>query len=271
MAKLRVGMVGCGDVAQHTYLPDLTRMDRAGLIEFVAVSDALADRVNKAQKEYGIPKAYTDYGRMLAEAEIDLVVNLTPTQFHTQAILAAVAAHKHVYTEKPIAMSVAEAGQIIEAARREKVVVGSAPAVMTHPDLQEVHGMLRSGLIGKVCFAARPRLTPGTGPLDGLPHRSVVVLSARGWAGDRPRHLPDPGADGPVGSSQAGHRVRRNGDSGAGQPQPAWRRASATLQRWKTTSTFCWTSVTRALPISMPPSAYFRPRDRAWRSTARPG
>jgi predicted dehydrogenase len=149
-------------------------MDRAGLLEFAAISDMLPERVHQAQQRYGVPKAYTDYHQMLAEAGIDLVVNLTPTQFHTEAILAAIAAHKHVYTEKPIAAAIADADRIIEAAKQANVVVGSAPAVMTHPELQEIQGMLKRGLIGKVCFARARGSHPG-------PDRLMDFLTDPSW------------------------------------------------------------------------------------------
>ena len=166
MANTKVGIVGCGDVAQHTYLPNLTRMDRQGLFDFVAVCDIIPERVNGAQQRYGVPQAYTDYDQMLAEADLDLVVNLTPTLDHAECIMMAIRAHKHVYTEKPIAMSVAEADEIIELGKAEGVVVAGAPAVMTHPEMQDIKAMVAKGLIGKVCFARAHGSHPGP---DRLP------------------------------------------------------------------------------------------------------
>jgi predicted dehydrogenase len=174
MAKLKVGIIGCGDVAQHTYLPDLARMHKEGLLDFVAVSDLLEDRVRPAQSRYGIAQAYTDYRQMLEESGVDLVVNLTPTQHHAEVILAAIAAQKHVYTEKPIAATLEEADRIIRAARQEKVVVGSAPAVMTHPELQDIKDMVAKGQIGNVCFARARGSHPG-------PDRLMDFLTDPSW------------------------------------------------------------------------------------------
>lgn len=174
MAKLKVGMIGCGDVAQHTYLPGLARMDKEGLLEFTAISDVLEDRVRLAQDRYGIAQGYTDYEEMLEKSGVDLVVNLTPTQRHAEVILAAIAAHKHVYTEKPIAATLEEADRIIEAARQEQVIVGSAPAVMTHPELQELKDMVARGQIGNVCFARARGSHPG-------PDRLMDFLTDPSW------------------------------------------------------------------------------------------
>ena len=161
MAKTRIGLVGCGDVAHHTYLPNLTRMHQQGILDFVAVCDIVPERVSEAQARTGAPHAYTDYDQMLTETTIDLVVNLTPTLDHTECILKAIDAHKHVYTEKPIALSLVEADEIIERGKAEGVMVGSAPAVMTHPELQEIKDLICTGLIGKVCFARARGSHPG--------------------------------------------------------------------------------------------------------------
>jgi len=66
-----------------------------------------------------------------------------------------------VYTEKPIALSVADADLIIERGKAEGVMVGSAPAVMTHPENQELKHLIDGGLIGKVCFARARGSHPG--------------------------------------------------------------------------------------------------------------
>ena len=167
MAKTRVGIAGCGDVAQHTYLPNLTRMDHQGILDFTAVCDIIPERAYDAQQRYGVPLAYTSLDEMLAEADIDLMVNLTPTQEHAECIMAGIAAHKHVYTEKPIATSVAEADEIIERGKAEGVVVAGAPAVMTHPEMQDIKAMIAKGQIGKVCFARAHGSHPGP---DRLPN-----------------------------------------------------------------------------------------------------
>jgi predicted dehydrogenase len=136
-------------------------MHQEGLLDYVAVCDIIPERAYEAQRRTGVPEVYADYDQMLAEADIDLVVNLTPTQDHTECILKAIEAHKHVYTEKPIALKIAEADQIIERGKAEGVLVGSAPAVMTHPENQEIKQLIDGGQIGKVCFARARGSHPG--------------------------------------------------------------------------------------------------------------
>lgn len=161
MSKVKVGIVGCGDVAQGVYLPNLTRMSQEGIFDFVAACDMVPERIAIARDVYGVPQVYTDYDQMLAESGIDLLVNLTPTQYHTESILKALAAGKHVYTEKPIATSIAEADRIIAAGKEAGLMVGSAPAVMTHPQLQDLRDLVANGLIGKVAFARARGSHPG--------------------------------------------------------------------------------------------------------------
>jgi predicted dehydrogenase len=69
------------------------------------VCDVIPERACEAQRRTSVPQAWTDCDRMLTEADIDLLVDLTPTQDHTECISKAIDAHKHAYTEKPIARS----------------------------------------------------------------------------------------------------------------------------------------------------------------------
>jgi predicted dehydrogenase len=161
MAKIRIGVLGAGDVARHTYLPGIARLHQEGVLEFTAVCDAIEDRVRDAAATYGIPTALTSYDALLTRDDIDAVVNLTPMQFHAEATLKALAAGKHVYTEKPIATTLADADQVIAAAREAGLTLACAPALMTHPECQEIKRLVASGAIGKVCYVRARGSHPG--------------------------------------------------------------------------------------------------------------
>jgi predicted dehydrogenase len=158
---VRFGILGAGDVAQHTYIPGVARQSAEGKLELVALCDLIPGRAEALSVRYGIPRHYTSYEQMLADAEIDAVVNLTPPTFHVDAILQALAAGKHVYTEKPIALSIADADRVIEAAKHAGRLLAVAPALMTHPDMREVRDLVRSGVIGKVCYVRARGSHPG--------------------------------------------------------------------------------------------------------------
>jgi predicted dehydrogenase len=147
-AKVKLAFLGCGDVAQRDYLPEMHRLaDRA---EIVAVCGRGEARAREAAAHFGVPASYTDYRRMLAETDAAAVINLTPIQLHAETTLAALEAGKHVYSEKPAAGTVAEANRIREEARRRGLTVVCAPSVTLFPQLVAARDLLNDDAIGPV-------------------------------------------------------------------------------------------------------------------------
>ena len=93
---VKLALLGCGDVAQRDYLPEMHRL--AGRAELVAVCGRTPERVRQVADQYDIPARYDDYSTMLAESDAEAVINLTPIQTHTETTLAALVAGKHVYS-----------------------------------------------------------------------------------------------------------------------------------------------------------------------------
>jgi predicted dehydrogenase len=164
MDKVRVGMVGCGVIAERVYLPGISKMPGA---DFVAVCDMVEGRARAAAGQYGIPQVYTNYDEMLAESGIDLLVNLTHIQAHFETNLKAMQAGKHVYTEKTLACNVEEATILIEEARRCGVKLGAAAATMLSPVNQRIARILSKGTIGKVNFVVAHQSHGGAASLPG--------------------------------------------------------------------------------------------------------
>lgn len=149
---VKLALLGCGDVAQRDYLPEFHRLgDRA---EIVAVCARTAARAEAVAAQYGIPHVFTDYRQMLAEADADAVINLTPIQLHAETTLAALAAGKHVYTEKPVASTVADAARIRDAAAQARRKLVCAPCVMLFPQVRYARKLLGEAVIGAVYSAA---------------------------------------------------------------------------------------------------------------------
>lgn len=115
MEKIKVGIIGCGGIANTKHLPS---MKKVGLFEFVAFCDILEERAVKAKQEYGTEesKVYTDY-RNLIQEELDAVYVLTPNNSHAPISIAALNAGHHVMCEKPMATSYAEAKAMVEASK----------------------------------------------------------------------------------------------------------------------------------------------------------
>jgi predicted dehydrogenase len=164
MDNVKLAFLGCGDVAQRDYLPEFHRLaDRA---EIVAVCGRTPERVRRVADEYNIPNWYTDYRQMLAETDADAVVNLTPIQLHAETTLAALEAGKHVYTEKPLASTVADARRIQETAQRLGRQLVCAPCVRLFPQVQYAQSLLTAGEIGDV-YSARAYGHMGVPPWRG--------------------------------------------------------------------------------------------------------
>lgn len=175
MEPIRVGVMGVGNVLNQY-------MDKIGVHPEVAVVafadlDLAATRARAA--EYSIAKALSPE-ELLADDEVEVVLNLTPPTLHATVTLQAIAAGKHVFSEKPFATSLAEARQILDAAVQAGVKVGSAPSTFLGSGMQTSRKLLDDGWIGRPVaafgsFACRgyehwhphvdPFYSPGAGPM----------------------------------------------------------------------------------------------------------
>lgn len=119
MKPVGVAIVGCGRIS------DLHELGYRGLdkARILAVCDTRKGRAQQKAKDWGAPKVYTDYKKLLADPEIDLVELLVPHHLHAPMTVAACQAGKHVSVQKPMALTAGEADQMIEAARKAGVVL----------------------------------------------------------------------------------------------------------------------------------------------------
>jgi predicted dehydrogenase len=158
MRTIRVGVVGCGEVARRVYLPEFHRLhDKATL---VAVCDPVEERASAAQQHFGARAYYTDLDRFLRGSDAEIVVNLTPHQAHAPVSMAALAAGRHVYSEKPLAQSVDDATLLIDTAQSHRVKLACAPIMLLLPTMQRWRQLLLQGSIGRATFARAQLLTP---------------------------------------------------------------------------------------------------------------
>lgn len=156
MNRVRVGLVGCGTIANVMHLPGLKQMQEAGKVKVVAVCDAIADKAVEARATYAIPHHFADVDRMLNQVEFDLLVNTTPIPDHFGVSLAGLRAGRHVYTQKPMSTTVAEATILINEAKMRGLKLASAPEHPVRPIIREIGRLLSAGAIGRVAFARVP-------------------------------------------------------------------------------------------------------------------
>lgn len=121
MARIRVGIVGCGEVAQIIHLPSLYQL--ADQFEVTALCDVSAQVLEGVGTHWGVAKRFFDYQELVQQRDVDAVLVANPHVYHTDVTLAAIAAGKHVLVEKPMSLSLQEADTIIAAQRKAGVVV----------------------------------------------------------------------------------------------------------------------------------------------------
>ena len=126
MARLiKVGIIGCGGIANSKHMPSLAKVKDC---EMVAFCDIIPERAVNAAKKFGTAdaKAYTDYKELLADPEIEVVHVCTPNRSHSFITVDALYAGKHVMCEKPMAINSVEAKKMIDAAKEtgKKLTIG---------------------------------------------------------------------------------------------------------------------------------------------------
>lgn len=140
---VKVGVIGCGHVSSE-YFQSFGAHEEIELAACADLDQALA----RSQAEtFGIPKVYTP-DQLLADPDIEIVVNLTPPKAHAAVSIAALRAGKHVFSEKPLAVTLDEADQILAAADEMGVMLGGAPSTFLGAPLQTMRKVVDDGWIG---------------------------------------------------------------------------------------------------------------------------
>jgi predicted dehydrogenase len=146
MAKLRIGVIGCGSIAQHRHLLEYAANKD---VELVAVCDIVEDRVKEIASKYQA-KAYTDYKELIQSGEVDAVSVCTPNYLHAPISIEALNNGLHVLCEKPMATSREEAEAMIQAAEKsgkKLMIAHNQRFVRSH---QLARQLIESGSIGKI-------------------------------------------------------------------------------------------------------------------------
>lgn len=149
---VRIGIVGCGDVLD-AYMAIGGRLREQGLIEVVAACARTYSQRDKVQQKHGIASFTTDYRELVNSDEIDLILVLTPAQTHGSITLSALQAGKHVLVEKPMAVTLEEAAQIVELSKNSPGYLICAPFVILSPTYQAMWQLVEHGKIGKISSA----------------------------------------------------------------------------------------------------------------------
>lgn len=141
--KVKIGIVGCGNISR-IYLEQSRTFD---ILEVKAVADVDLARAKVKAAEHDVPFVYT-LDQMLADPEIEIIVNLTPPMAHGDIALSAVEAGKSVYNEKPLSIFREDARKLLEAAAAKGLRVGCAPDTFMGAGLQTCRKLIDDGVIG---------------------------------------------------------------------------------------------------------------------------
>lgn len=148
---IRFGIIGCGDVATRTYIPALEQLTARATV--AATFDPIPERAASAASRFPGAIAYASYEAFLDHQGLDGVFNLTPAPLHRDTSEKALDRGLHVFTEKPIAATVADAQALIAYAREKDRLLLSAPAVMATPRFRWLKAIVESGRIGRLTLA----------------------------------------------------------------------------------------------------------------------
>lgn len=157
---LRVAIAGCGRIS------DLHALGYRGLSDAAihGLFDLDRSRAEAKARAWGVGRVYSDYQELLDDPEVDLVEILTPHHLHCAMTCAAAAAGKHVSVQKPMALDLAEADRMLDAARQAGVVLRVYENFVFYPPLAKAKELLRSGAIGEpVSLNLRVRTGSGAG------------------------------------------------------------------------------------------------------------
>jgi predicted dehydrogenase len=149
----KIGIIGCGSVMTGPYMSLIERLSCRGLVEVVSVCDTNEAKQQLVADRFGISNFTTDFRRIIESDEVELVMVLTSMVEHGSLARAALEAGKHVLVEKPMAVTLAEAAQLVELAQRSPGYLMCAPHIILSPTYQAMWQRLRRGDIGQVLSA----------------------------------------------------------------------------------------------------------------------
>lgn len=153
MNKLKVGVIGCGGIANQKHFPALKSNE--DLCEIVAFCDIIAERAQKSCAAYGTENArsYADYHDLLADPEVEVVHVCTPNVSHSEITIAAFEAKKHVYVEKPMSHSTIEAEKMVAAWKKSGMQFTVGYQNRFRAEVMNLKRACEAGDLGEIYYA----------------------------------------------------------------------------------------------------------------------
>ncbi|MFN8420728.1 MAG: Gfo/Idh/MocA family oxidoreductase [Anaerolineae bacterium] len=143
LTPVKIGIIGVGNISP-AYIKGCSIFD---ILQIDACADLNMDRARAIAAEYNIPRALT-VDELLADPEIEIVLNLTIPAVHAQVTQQILMAGKNAYSEKPLGINLDEARKVVELAKTRNLRVGCAPDNILYAEYQMVRKLLDDGAIG---------------------------------------------------------------------------------------------------------------------------
>ncbi len=143
MKRMKVGVIGCGNISP-IYLKN---MPKFVTLDVVACADMIPEKARTRAEEFNIPRSCS-VEEILADKDIEIIVNLTIPKAHAEVGLEAISAGKHVYAEKPLAIKKEDGQRLLKEAEKRSLRVGSAPDTFLGGGIQTCRKLIDDGWIG---------------------------------------------------------------------------------------------------------------------------
>jgi len=147
--RIRTGVIGCGSVS-NSYLPVLSKCP---YVELVSLCDIRPERARKQAERFNVAHHYPHITKMLAGEPFDFLIDLTDMQEHEHLNRQAIEAGKHVWSEKPIANSLAAGQELLRMAQQKRRRLWGAPITVQSPQFAFMARTLAQGALGRVAAA----------------------------------------------------------------------------------------------------------------------
>ncbi|MGB3713468.1 MAG: Gfo/Idh/MocA family oxidoreductase [Candidatus Promineifilaceae bacterium] len=190
-SKVKVGIIGCGDIS-GAYIKGCRSFE---ILDIAGCADLIFERAVDKAAEFELPRAYR-VDEMVADPNIEIIINLTTPDAHAEVSLFALDGGKHVYSEKPLATSRRDGRRILAAANDAGLLVGCAPDTFLGGGIQTCRKLIDDGWIGEVVGATAFMVSrgpeswhpnpgffyqPGAGPLfDMTPYYLTALINLVG-------------------------------------------------------------------------------------------
>lgn len=144
---LQIGILGCARICRRAMI---AAIQQSGVAQLAAIASRSGTTSREWASEFSIPRSYDSYEALLADPKLDAVYIPLPNELHLRYVEQAAAAGKHILCEKPLALNVAEAQQMVASCRRSGVLLMEAFMWRHHPRVTLVRQMIADGRLGEL-------------------------------------------------------------------------------------------------------------------------